>query len=142
MIRPLSLIDVKIIRELYESDFPDGWSKTQLLGAFNTNRFVAFGSFFKDELVGVITISLGYDDADLEGIVVRNDFRRNKIATSLLEFALEYARKEKKQKIFLEVRESNISAIEFYSKNGFNEISVRKNYYPNGENAKIMVKEL
>ena len=45
--------------------------------------------------------------------------------------------------IFLEVRESNQVAINFYKKNKFKEISVRKNYYsePN-ENAIIMKLEV
>ena len=45
--------------------------------------------------------------------------------------------------IFLEVRESNQVAINFYKKNKFNQISIRKNYYsePN-ENAIIMKLEV
>ncbi len=142
MIRPLSLTDVNTIRKLYESDFSDGWSENQLVSAFNTNRFIAIGSFFEDELVGVITLSLGYDDADLEGIVVKQNFRRNKIALNLLEYAIKHIKEQKKQRILLEVREGNTPAINFYLKSGFNTISVRKDYYPNGENAIVMVKEL
>ena len=47
-----------------------------------------------------------------------------------------------KKDIFLEVRESNIPAIEFYRKNGFEKIGVRKNYYHDtNEAAHIMIKE-
>ena len=41
------------------------------------------------------------------------------------------------EKVLLEVRESNISAINLYSKCGFKEINRRKNYY-DGEDAIIM----
>lgn len=43
--------------------------------------------------------------------------------------------------IMLEVRENNTGAIEFYKKNGFEQIATRKNYYTDtGEAAYIMVK--
>ena len=44
------------------------------------------------------------------------------------------------RKIFLEVNENNEKAIKLYKKNGFEEISVRKNYYGNHQNALIMFK--
>ena len=44
------------------------------------------------------------------------------------------------RKIFLEVNENNEKAIKLYKKNGFEEISVRKNYYGNNQNAVIMMK--
>ena len=37
--------------------------------------------------------------------------------------------------LFLEVRESNVSAIKLYEKLGFIKLSVRKNYYEGVENA-------
>ena len=40
----------------------------------------------------------------------------------------------------LEVNENNEKAIKLYKKNGFEEISVRKNYYGNHQNALIMFK--
>ena len=45
------------------------------------------------------------------------------------------------KKIFLEVRKSNIPAINAYKKAGFNQISVRKKYYSDGEDALILIKE-
>ena len=45
-------------------------------------------------------------------------------------------------KVFLEVRSSNISAIALYEKKGYTKISVRKKYYADGEDALVMVKEL
>ena len=46
------------------------------------------------------------------------------------------------EKIFLEVRLSNLPAQNLYIKNGFNRINVRKSYYSDGEDAVVMAKEL
>ena len=45
------------------------------------------------------------------------------------------------KKITLEVRASNIKGINFYTKNGFKQVGVRKKYYKNGEDALLLLKE-
>lgn len=142
MTRFLNKTDIPLILALYQSDFLDGWSKSQLESAFDTQRFIAVGEFNKDLLIGVATVSVGYDDVDLEGIVVKENFRKRGVATKLLGVLFDKVKDLGKDKIFLEVRESNIVALNFYVKCGFEKISVRKNYYPNGENATVMVKEI
>jgi ribosomal-protein-alanine N-acetyltransferase len=42
----------------------------------------------------------------------------------------------------LEVRPSNLNAINLYIKSGFKQVSVRKAYYNNGEDAFLMYKRL
>ena len=42
----------------------------------------------------------------------------------------------------LEVRNSNIPAQKLYEKHGFKQITIRKNYYDNSEDALIYEKEL
>jgi len=63
------------------------------------------------------------------------------IGKVLLDDVLVNSQQKKASTIFLEVRESNQRAIQLYQVAGFNEIGLRKNYYPtaNGkENAVIM----
>ena len=43
-------------------------------------------------------------------------------------------------KFLLEVNEKNVKALKLYKKIGFEEISIRKNYYGKDENAVIMIK--
>ncbi|HLW57824.1 MAG TPA: GNAT family N-acetyltransferase [Bacteriovoracaceae bacterium] len=42
------------------------------------------------------------------------------------------------KEIFLEVGESNVAAVRFYERMGFNKIHLAKGFYSNGENAWIM----
>ena len=55
---------------------------------------------------------------------------------------IDYCQKNAIKEIILEVRESNTSAQSLYSKYNFKQISTRKNYYDNIENAIIMKREL
>ena len=143
MICNLTLTDVDDIVELQTSNsFTDGWNKKMLTDAFNNGNFHCFGEKQNGKLVAFIGISLSVDTSDLEDVLVDSNYRGNGFAKSLISHAIEFAKTKNKQQMFLEVRESNLSAISLYKKLGFNKISTRKNYYSDGENALVYLKEL
>ena len=57
-------------------------------------------------------------------------FQNKGVGRKLLEFLLQKARSEKMNTFFLEVRASNLFAIHLYESLGFEQISVRRDYYP------------
>lgn len=134
--------DTDAVLSLYNGRFIDGWNKNMLLSSFKTGRFLCIGSFDGDKLVGVVMLMTAGDAADLESVFVDPLLRRQGIASSLLTAAEKILVSDDIKKIFLEVRQSNIFAINFYVKSGFKNISVRKKYYFDGEDAVVMVKEL
>jgi ribosomal-protein-alanine N-acetyltransferase len=138
----LSKENVSEIERLYKDDFSDGWNKNMLNSAFETGRFMALGAHLDGRLVGIITASVGLDDADIESVYVRVEHRRKGIANELLNKIERELISRGIEKVLLEVRESNISARALYAKKGYADISVRKKYYHDGENAVVMVKEL
>jgi len=63
----------------------------------------------------------------------------------LLEKILNYAKENNVNSAFLEVRPSNTYAVQLYESHGFNEVGIRRNYYPakrGREDAVIFAKEL
>jgi len=72
---------------------------------------------------------LAVDTADILNIGIDPDLQRKGYATGLLNHLIEELRKRDICEILLEVRAGNKSAIRFYKRQGFEEISVRKNYY-------------
>lgn len=94
-----------------------------------------------DQVVGFLVARLISEDycAELYNIGVDLNFRRQKIGNALLESFIKNCRDKNLEKIFLEVRESNQTAIEFYLKNNFTVLSKRKNFYTHPiENAILM----
>ena len=85
--------------------------------------------------MGFINYDLIYDRIEINYIYVIEQFRNKGIAGELVK----YIDKNIKN-ITLEVKESNIQAINFYLKMGFKKVSVRENYYKN-ENGILMIKE-
>ncbi len=72
-----------------------------------------------------------FDKAEIQNIAVRKNFQRKGIAQKIFDKILNELRDKKISEVWLEVRESNEKAINFYEKNGFRQQSVRKNYYQN-----------
>ena len=72
---------------------------------------------------------LALDTADILNIGIDADFKRQGYGTGLLNHLIEELKKKDIGEILLEVRAGNKSAIQFYKKQGFKEIYVRKNYY-------------
>ena len=88
-----------------------------------------------NEIMGFINYDLIYDRIEINYIYVIEQFRNKGIAGELVK----YIDKNIKN-ITLEVKESNIQAINFYLKIGFKKVLVRENYYKN-ENGILMIKE-
>jgi len=72
---------------------------------------------------------VNYDSADLLDIAVETDRRKNGIGSALMQFLTDECRSRGVKEIFLEVRTTNEGAIALYKKCGFEQISIRKNYY-------------
>ena len=135
--------DLNEIATLERECFPNAPRNVRMLAeSFLSGRF--FGSLLEEE--GVITayggMSFVEDEAELELIATAEMYRRCGRAEKILSDLFEEAVRRGIKKIFLEVRVSNSSALLMYLKNGFEGIYARTRYYPDGEDAIVMKKEL
>lgn len=95
---------------------------------------------YEDQVIkGILVYRYLYDRIEIDYIIVDSEYRNCKIATKLLNY-MENSHKNIKN-ITLEVRESNKIAINFYLKNGFHEVTIRRKYY-NNEDGILMIKNL
>ena len=100
-----------------------------LSSTLNKDMYYYFVAKINEKIIGYIAAEFLVDHFDLLAIAVSNDYRRQNIATMLLNKLLNTCKELDITDIFLEVRCNNLSAIKFYERNGFEKISVRKNYY-------------
>lgn len=135
--------DLDDIYELDVQTFAMPWSKEALSYDIleNDNAFVIVAEY-KGEFAGYADIWTVLDEADLNSIAVRVDFRRKGIGDAIMLAMTEMLSANGVATINLEVRVSNMPAIKLYKKYGFNECGVRPGYYlDNGEDALIMKRE-
>ncbi len=141
MIRDIEKSDLANIAKMHEENFIDHWSFDMLSESFSQKTFVGGVEILENEIACTVMFSRIFDEAELLSIVTKKDFRQKGLAENLLNTYIGKLAESEVKKIFLEVRESNLSAINLYSKLGFNKFYERKKYYGE-ETAIIMVKEL
>lgn len=94
-----------------------------------------------NKTIGYLDYSLIYDRIEIDNIYVLEEYRNKKIATLLMQYLDNIAKKENAINITLEVRESNFVAIHLYEKIGFTKVAIRKYYYGD-EDAILMEKKV
>ncbi len=90
----------------------------------------AVALFVAETLRGYAISSCGGGEADLLVIAVDSKYQRRGFGDKLLQMLLDALMQQQVDSLFLEVRSSNIAAIEFYRARGFVEIGLRRGYYP------------
>lgn len=143
-IKKLEKNDINKILQIEKSQNVTILKETVILDDMsNSNNTLYFGAIYNDIIVGYIAITYVIDTIDILSIVTMKSYENIGIASFLLEYIFNFAKKNNVNKIFLEVRTSNTKAINLYEKNNFKLISKRKNYYTDTkEDALIYLKEI
>ncbi len=92
----------------------------------------------RPSVVGHAAASIVEDIAELQRIAVDAAHRRTGLASALLQAVVDAARVGGAERLLLEVREDNTSALAFYGARGFVEIDRRRRYYRDGSTAVVM----
>ncbi len=107
-----------------------------------SNPFSHYIIYIIDNMVvGFTHYLLIYDRIEIADIEVKPAFRRQSIATKMMNYIIDESIKNRCQNITLEVRKSNLIAINLYQKLGFKEKTIRPQYYGD-EDGLLMEKEL
>ena len=140
MIREYRKGDERAIAELEKECFFDPWSAEAVLeSAASGVRF--FVCEENTQIIGYVGLQVVLDEGYITNIAVSSAHRRKGVAKALLNTLDKTARELSLSFISLEVRESNLSAIELYTKTGYLSDGKRPNFYENPrENAIIMTK--
>lgn len=93
------------------------------------------------EIVGFAGIWRVLDEGHITNIAVKPEFMRQGIAKEIMTYMLKWAEENGCKRETLEVRASNIAAIELYIKMGFRQEAIRYGYYDNIEDALIFWRE-
>jgi len=96
-----------------------------------------------EEVVGYVVGAKRSDGCGhIISIAVKSKFRRRGIGSKLMITLLNAFKRKGLKRALLEVAVSNEEAVAFYKSLGFKITNLLRNYYPWGEDAYLMVKEL
>ena len=131
-ISPCKKSDYKTLIQIEKSIFKNSIS-VEKSKSFEINASHVIWKIEKLKIIGFVYFFHVEDEIEIIKICIIKS-QQNKNYGSLL---INEIKKLKIKKIFLEVSIENINAINFYLKNGFQRIGVRKGYYASQKNSRI-----
>jgi len=120
---------VAVMAIVAESPEAANWSKDSYLKLGEETGSLALVSETDGAISGFLVVRIVADQAEVLNLAVAANYRRKGEGTAMLAAALEEFGLRGVRSVYLEVRESNTGAIEFYEKLGFTKTGRRKGYY-------------
>ena len=127
--RPMQIDDLDAIMKIEPQIYPHPWTRGNFSDSISSG-YSASVLLHDDKIIGYALLMMVLDEAHLLNLSIVNAYQKQGLGRYLLEHMLEIAKNHHATNMFLEVRPSNISAIALYENIGFNEMAIRRNYYP------------
>jgi len=141
-ITPARWSDIDAIYNLEVASFPSPWRREFFENELDSESRMHLVARRDGKVIGYLFAMWFFDEMHVNKIAVAEAVRRQGIANSLMQQCLEFARHNGITMISLEVRQSNGGAQEFYEFLEFKPKYIRPRYYPDGEAAVVMVRQL
>ena len=142
--RPMQISDLDDVMEIEHRAYPFPWSRAIFQDCIKAG-YHCWVAELDNEVIGYTVFINAVEECHLLNLCVDPELQGRGYGRQLLSHVLTSAREYNAVCVFLEVRPSNAYAIQLYESEGFNEVGIRKQYYPTNhgrENAIIFAKEL
>lgn len=135
-LRKMRKADLAQILEIEAKNYTFPWSEEIFKDCFSVLSYSCWVcDDLEEKVVGYAILSVAAGEAHILNISVDPQTQGLGVGRKMMEHLIEIAAK-KAETMFLEVRPSNTKAQALYESLGFNEIGVRKGYYPAENNAR------
>lgn len=125
----ISSDDYEEIYRIEKKAYPIPWTEKTMKSMISGDEYKIKLTYY-DKVVAYVFMMVVLDEATILNITVDPDYQGQGLGRKLLQYVKTQLTNKKIVSIFLEVRQSNITALSLYESEGFHEIDIRKNYYP------------
>ena len=140
-ILPLEKKDLFAVLEIEQQSYPFPWTEEQFLQEIDNPIATVELLWCGKQLAGYLCYWLIAGELQILNVATARQFRRQGVAGKLMEHVFDDCRKNGLERAWLEVRATNVAAIDLYQKQGFVADTVRAGYYRDGEDALLMVRD-
>jgi ribosomal-protein-alanine N-acetyltransferase len=127
--RPMTERDLDAIMEIEPHIYSHPWTRGNFADSLKSAHS-AWVLVQDANIIGYALMMMVLDESHLLNLSISQSYQKQGLGRLLLEHMIQIAQDLKAANMFLEVRASNISAIALYENIGFNEMAVRRGYYP------------
>lgn len=141
IVRELEVKDLDEIVKIEDSLYIDKWTKDAYLRDLEND--IAYNYVLEHDgvIIGYYGFWIMFDNIDITKVSIRKEFQGMGLSKILLQDLFSRINNVDIETITLEVRVSNIKAINLYKGFGFEQIAIRKQYYNDLEDAYILQKK-
>ncbi|MBK5968077.1 ribosomal-protein-alanine N-acetyltransferase [Thiorhodovibrio winogradskyi] len=130
-LRRMTLHDLTAVLAVERAAYHSPWSQGIFQDSLKAGHYcMVLEQPVSCELIGHGVIMLVVDECHLLNLCIHPSHQRQGLGRLLLRRLLAIARQRQAASAFLEVRASNRAALALYQAEGFNEIGLRRGYYP------------
>lgn len=143
-LRPMQREDVPVMMCIEEQAYPYPWTEGIFRDCLRAG-YPCWVLWQGPTLLGYSVISVAVEECHLLNLCIAPSHQGQGYGRQLLRVILDLGKSLMAKTAYLEVRPSNTAALRLYLSEGFNEIAVRKRYYPSSqgrEDALILAKTL
>jgi ribosomal-protein-alanine N-acetyltransferase len=140
--RPATEDDLEQVSEIERMSISPPWSREAFRAELEKSKahfWVVTDDEDDDRVLAYAVFALPGEQAHLQTIAVRPEYRKKGIATYLLRQIISFVMRQKADSIVLEVRRGNFAAVQLYQSLGFVVIHTIQRFYPDGEDAYSMI---
>lgn len=144
-LRKMTLDDLTKVMQGELASYPHPWTQKNFEDCIKNKGYSCWVFDKNDKFSGHVVISAAVGEAHILNICVYPEEQNKGWGRKLLEESEWIAKQHRAETCFLEVRPSNKVGLRLYESAGYNEIGIRKGYYPTDtgrEDAIIMAKTL
>lgn len=141
-IREMQIDDLEQVMVIEKENFSVPWTEVGFFSFLIRDDTLFLVAEEGEQILGYCGVVTVLDEGDITNVAVMKNRRNQGIGGMLVDTLIHRTEEAGVTRLFLEVRAGNESAIHLYSKLGFEESGLRKNYYESPtEDALVMKRE-
>ncbi len=131
--------DMPEVLDIEATSFEFPWMEGDFIRCLQQRNCIGMVAEYDDSVIGFMIYELHKNQLHLLDFAVRHDFRRNGVGTQMVQKLVGRLIPQRRNRINLEVRETNLRGQLFFRNAGFKAVSVLRDYYDNtSEDAYVM----
>lgn len=127
---PMVMDDIDAVHAIERAVYPHPWTRANFVDSLSSGYHGWVLRDHDDTLAGYFLLMAVVDEAHLLNVAVATPYQRQGLGRYLLDKISACARGLSMESILLEVRPTNLRALDIYARYGYHEIGRRRGYYP------------
>lgn len=132
--------DMRSVTEIENHSFEYPWSETEFITALRQRNCIGMVAEINEQVVGFMVYELHKARLEVLSIAVHQDFRKRGVGKAMIYKLISKLSYERRNKISLMVRESNLDALNWLKRLGFRALGITSNFYEDSTDDAIQMR--